>query len=164
MSSVMKTLYQKQNKGWRDGQVVTACAALLWDLGSIPQTPLRSLITACTSASWRLDASGTHAPTLSDIKITQPKKRRVYFGLGEGNPQSICWKDVWEPGSSHLRAEGMNGCALETAAGGLSPGGTRGPTSQSLLPLQVKPRETSSEQGKGSETYNPNTAYGKTPG
>ena len=89
---------------------------------------------------------------------------RVYFGLGEGNPQSICWKDVWEPGSSHLRAEGMNGCALETAAGGLSPGGTRGPTSQSLLPLQVKPRETSSEQGKGSETYNPNTAYGKTPG
>ncbi|XP_030107886.1 cip1-interacting zinc finger protein isoform X19 [Mus musculus] len=26
---------------------------------------------------------------------------------------------------------------------------------------QVKPRETSSEQGKGSETYNPNTAYGE---
>lgn len=56
----------------------------------------------------------------------------------------------------------MNGCALETV-GGLSPGGTGGTTSQSLLPLQVKSREISSEQWKGSETYSPNTAYGNKP-
>lgn len=52
-------------------------------------------------------------------------------------------------------------CALQ--APDLCPGGARGTTSELSLPLQVRSGDTSLEEWKGSETYSPNTAYGKTP-
>lgn len=66
---------------------------------------------------------------------------------------------------SHLQAKGT---VVPWRLGGLQvpdlcPGGTRGTPSEFLLPLQVKSKETSSDQWKGSETYSPNTAYGKPP-